>query len=167
MRICLKKKSVSETFRFCITRSQLAVFDPDLVEPFNDWRQVHVDQGFTWRPNSVSFGTLIDIGDLPVEVRKDTKICLLPETIRAISVPYIVPESGKVGHSDMADEAVIPLPPGPYALVFETAFLSDDPEDGTWVRLTFIACESAKPSILRQDAELNPPDVLDMHAVPA
>jgi hypothetical protein len=66
----------------------------------------------------------------------------------------------------MADDGTATLPPGPYALVFQTAFLTDDPEDGTWVRLSFIPDESATPAILRTDDGLNPPEILDMHADP-
>lgn len=157
---------MTETFDFFITYSQLAVFDPDLEEPLNDWREVHVTQGFTWRENSVSFGLLIDIGRLPFEVRQADAIELCLEAVRAIVVPFVVPPSGKVGLSDVVNEGMTTLPPGPYALVFETAFLTDDPEDGTWVRLTFVSDESATPAILRADDGLNPPEILDMHADP-
>lgn len=153
-------------FELAITYSQLAVFDPDLEDPFNDWHDIHVAQGFTWRSNTVSFGTLVDIGRLVVEIWRVTAFELCPLSTRAIVVPFTVPSSGKVGVSDMAEEGTAILPPGPYALVFETGFLTDNPEDGTWVRLSFVPQESVEPAILRADVGLNPPEILDMQADP-
>ena len=154
-------------FDLFVTYSQLAVFDPDLEDPMNDWSDVHAAQGFTWRPGSVSFGTLVDSYPLRVEVRYATEIDLIPNTIRAIVVPFIVPTSGRLGLSDMVQVVETTMPPGPYALAFETGFRTGDPEDGTWVRLSFIPQEAVEASILIADEGLNPPETLDMHAVPA
>lgn len=155
---------MGQIFDLFVHYSQLDVFDPDLESPGNDWREVHVAQGFAWRPGSVAFGTLTDSDPLRVTVQQVTNVAILPDAIRAIVVPFIVSPCGRVGLSDVIHDVEAPMPPGPYALVFETGFLTDNPEDGTWVRLSFVPQESAEPAILRADAGLNPPDTLDMQA---
>ena len=42
-------------FTLDISYSQLVVFQKGMENPFNDWENTHVDQGFAWRPGSVSF----------------------------------------------------------------------------------------------------------------
>lgn len=155
-----------EIFRLFVTYSQIAVFNSDLEVQTNDWKDVHVAQGFAWRPGSVSFGTLVDSYPLYVEVQQATGVELRPETVRAIVVPFFVSPAGHVGLSDMGNDVSTAIPPGPYALVFETGYVSNDIEDGTWVRLSFIPQSNVEPAILRVDEGLNPPDILDMHAAP-
>ncbi|WNZ26896.1 hypothetical protein HJG54_28635 [Leptolyngbya sp. NK1-12] len=46
------------SFQLRALYNQVAVFDPSLEYPYNDWLPQHAAQGFTWRPGSVSFGTL-------------------------------------------------------------------------------------------------------------
>ena len=157
---------MSETFEFYVTRSQIAVFDPDLEDPLNDWRGIHVAQGFAWRSASVSFGTLADSGRLVVAIRQSDQVQVESDAVRAIVVPFTVPPSGRISVSDMAEDESALLPPGYYALLFETGYLTDDPVAGMWVRLSFAAEESVEPAILRADPGLNPPDILDMDADP-
>lgn len=47
------------SFTLDISYSQLAVFQKGMENPFNDWEDTHVNQGFAWRPGSVSFGSLL------------------------------------------------------------------------------------------------------------
>lgn len=44
--------------RLEVDYNQVAVFSSGLANPFNDWEERHVGQGFSWRPESVSFRTL-------------------------------------------------------------------------------------------------------------
>jgi hypothetical protein len=56
-------------FNLNISYSQLAVFDASLDQPLNDWTPEHADQGFSWRPRSVSFRTKRILAAVPVRVR--------------------------------------------------------------------------------------------------
>jgi hypothetical protein len=35
--------------KLSILYSQLAIFSADLAQPYNDWNERHVAQGFSWR----------------------------------------------------------------------------------------------------------------------
>ena len=52
-------------FEMLVSYYHIAIFDTDLG--FNDWRDAHGKQGFSWRPGSVSFGTL-DITTMAIHV---------------------------------------------------------------------------------------------------
>lgn len=169
------------SFKLGICYSQIAVYDPDIENPFNDWTQQHGAQGFTWRPGSVSFGMIGPFPDLIVEVWQADEITLRPETIRAILVPFVVGKSG-VAVSGLDDLGkIVQIPEGKYALYFEIRFQSEDEykndpeyeEDYAdlgllpmWCRLTFIPRESVQAEILRSDSELSPSYPLLMEAQP-
>ena len=48
-----------EKFIIDVSYSQIAVFNSELENPFNDWTDQHVLQGFSWREESGSFKTLV------------------------------------------------------------------------------------------------------------
>jgi|ERR671922_2358209 hypothetical protein len=52
------RDDVRVCFDLYVTYGHIVVFDPDVERPFNEWRQQHFDQGFSWRPGSVSFRAL-------------------------------------------------------------------------------------------------------------
>lgn len=51
-------------FELSYTHAHIAVFEAGLSNPFNDSTPEHDAQGFSWRPGSVSFGTLDDCGQI-------------------------------------------------------------------------------------------------------
>lgn len=85
------------SFSLLISYSQVAVFDSALEHPFNLWTERHVQQGFSWRPGSVSFATLEEAGqhDIEIDVVPDD-VALSPEAIRIIQTPFEVPQSGSI-----------------------------------------------------------------------
>jgi len=111
-----------KTFRLNVSYSQISIFDAELEQPFNDWTDEHVAQGFAWRPGSVSFATLNPFGETDVVVAiGKTPPSLLETAVRAIAVPFTVPQHGKVEISTV--EAIgggceYRLQPGAYELVF-------------------------------------------------
>ena len=50
-----KLKPINEIFIVGISWSQIAAFLPDIEIPFNDWTQDHLEAGYSWRHESVSF----------------------------------------------------------------------------------------------------------------
>jgi hypothetical protein len=51
-----------------VSCGQLAVFASSLKQPFNDWSDQHVSQGFAWRPGSVSFRSVVEAGRHSIEI---------------------------------------------------------------------------------------------------
>ncbi|ASP69164.1 competence protein ComJ [Sinorhizobium meliloti] len=74
--------------------NQVAVFSRGLTNPFNNWEERHVSQGFAWRSRSVSFRTLNN-GPHAVDVLTTEYAGPLSHgVIRAVEVPFDVPGDG-------------------------------------------------------------------------
>ncbi len=73
-----------------ILYSSITVYNVNLTNPFNDWTENHVIQGFSWRPKSVSFGLPNDPIEARVSILSDTKINPKPIALRAILVPFVI-----------------------------------------------------------------------------
>ncbi|MBS7531576.1 competence protein [Hazenella sp. IB182353] len=158
---------------FLISYSGLYVFNTEIEHPFNDWEDRHVDQGFSWREGSVSFGALSN-WECEVMVSRKDSIMLNDDSIRSIIVPFNVRDEGITVCSVMTDEYVFPVPKGSYELLFEAILIEpgedDDPSNGLFpvrYELTFINAENPYPRILKADKELIPPQEFLMHAAPA
>jgi hypothetical protein len=154
------------TFSVEVSCAQLAVFDPTLAAPFNDWTDAHVNQGFAWRPGSVSFRTLDAAGSILVEVfRTRTLNESTSAAERIIAVPFTVTEHGNIEVASIAGGVALELPAGEYELIFEHG---RRPGQGAWANLYFTSVPTpARPHVIRADAELALPAVLIMTAEPA
>jgi hypothetical protein len=116
------------TFPLSVSHSQIAVFDSALDKPFSFWTDRHVQQGFAWRPGSVSFGTIEEGGRHLVEVvtaSEDTQ--LAADAVRVIQVPFEVPASGNIEVASVVQGVPLSLPAGKYALRFEGFQPKGDP----------------------------------------
>lgn len=153
-------------FDIFVTYSQISIFDPELDEPFNDWKPQHSAQGFSWRSESVSFGTLVDGGEMEVEVYIGPERELQSTTERAIMVPYHVLKSGLIEVASISDSQRLQIPTGNYALLFETGFDKEN-DNKLWIKFSFIKREKVEPKIISADHELNPTYPLLMKTVPA
>jgi hypothetical protein len=153
-------------FDLDISYTQLAVFDSTLATPFNDWTDDHVDQGFAWRPGSVSFGTLESGGEIHINVFRSRELeerASMAE--RILVVPFTVPAHGAIEIASIGSRAVLDLQAGEYELTFEHGH---DLKGVMWANFYFRPVESPViPRILRADAELRPPAALVMTANPA
>lgn len=144
-----------------ISYSQFGVFNPNLPNPFNDWRPQHVTQGFAWRPGSVFFKTLEDDITLSVIMKSSTAVAVGKDCIRAILVPFYVPDSGYVEVASITDGIQFPLSGGNYALLCEQGYA----ETGSaWCRLTFTAQLLTEASIPVADEGITPSYPLIMEA---
>jgi hypothetical protein len=154
------------TFTLEVSYAQLAVFDSRLATPFNDWSDAHVNQGFSWRPRSVSFATLEPSGPITVTVSRSAAASATDEGIeRAIRVPFTVPVHGEVEIATISGSVPVQLAEGEYALIFRHGRSLGG---SMWARLAFEPVTlPVKAEILRADAALNPPAELVMTARPA
>jgi hypothetical protein len=149
----------SFVFKLNISYSQICVFDSSLLSPFNDWTDLHVRQGFSWRPGSVSFRTLEEAGSIEVYVEIKNQLVLKEETIRAIRVPFRVSENRAIEVASIGESSQLDINPGDYSLVFETGF---NKNSSTWCSFSFLKGSSTEAEILKADEELNPPSILLM-----
>lgn len=154
------------SFPLYASYSQLCVFLSSLQQPFNDWQQAHVDQGFAWRSGSASFRTLEEEGEHLIELAVSKQAVAVSEAaVRVIEVPFDIPSDGDIEIASISDSTPISLPPGKYMLRCE---LFEMNEDGAFpVRLTFIASTSDEFKVVRADDALSPPAELLTDAAPA
>ena len=135
-----------------IAFSQVALFNSELSEPFNDWSPEHVLQGFAWRPGSVSFKTLDEDGDLDVEFEIIDNIELADGVERAISVPFRSFSAGQVECATITGSFKERLPAGEYQVVFQAGRLNGR----QWARFSAIAGGDQQPRILVNDRDSPP-----------
>jgi hypothetical protein len=122
-----------------ISFGQIAIFNSDLQDPFNDWTDEHVRQGFSWRPGSVSFSVLSSSGSMCIDVFLRAPDCFSEAAQRVISVPMVVNEAGLVEISGISQGQVIQLAAGTYKLIFEHGVSLDG--DMMWCGLYFVPSE--------------------------
>lgn len=149
-----------------ISYAQLAVFDASLAQPFNDWSDAHVRQGFSWRPGSVSLRTIESTGPIAVQVFQSRTLDVgTSRAERIITVPFTVPVSGEIEVASIMYGASLLLPASEYELTFEHGTST---EAGMWANLYFErALQVVSPRIVRADAALVPPRTFVMTAGPA
>ena len=144
---------------------------------FHGYSEQAFNQGFSWMPGSVIFFTFGKTCRAVVEVcllQSGEVFHLQPETMRAIRVPFDLVGEG-IRYTDcmsVFDEALVPIPPGRYGLVFENR-LNDNPEylsspdyladidagfSSEIVRLSFVqASEVVEPAVLKMESWSEPP----------
>lgn len=150
------------TFDCEIYYSQLSVCKYGMKNPFNDWTDIHVKQGFAWREGSVSFSTISEDADCKIHVSVMNNIHIDNEVIRAIVVPFKVGAEGVEIGSIMKTTA-IELTKGVYELLFTCKIVDGVEEYG----FTFIKSDNPKPRVIVEDEGLKVPKELFMKANPA
>jgi hypothetical protein len=154
------------TIKFEVSYSQLAVFASALSQPYNDWSDRHVAQGFAWRPGSVSFRTLSETGSHVVEIDLvDHTGGMHPDRVRAIEVPFDVPDDGAIEIGSIAETVPLALPAGSFLL--RCAFRRSTGVGEERVRLTFAKKDAPRFAVIRADSELSPDELLLTTAEPA
>lgn len=137
-----------------VSHGQLAVFASSLQHPFNDWTDRHVAQGFSWRPGSVSFLTLVESGLHSIEIKIVEYVgALHGEAVRAIDVPFEVPPDGAIDVGSISNAASVSLRPGPLLLRCEFLGRTDGSSDR--VRLIFATKDTGRVAVVRADKLLS------------
>ncbi|WP_172627023.1 competence protein ComJ [Bradyrhizobium ivorense] len=152
---------------FELSHGQLAVFASSLKDPYNDWTKQHHSQGFTWRPGSVSFRSMVGAGYHWVEVEVVNHAGpVQPDAVRVIEVPFEVPVDGAIEVGSIAETFPLSLPAGSFLLRCEFMPPSGTDEDER-VRLTFAKEDTPRFAVVRADPELSVGDELLTTARPA
>ena len=154
------------SFPVYVLYNQLCVFWSSLQQPFNDWLQTHVDQGFSWRQGSACFRTLEEDGKHLIELEVSAQpVEVSAGATRVIEVPFEVPTDGNIEIASISDSFRLSLAAGAYTLRCE---LFNKTENGDLpVRLIFMLSDSQVFKIVRADASLSPPAELVKDAMPA
>lgn len=149
-------------FSLEVSYSQIAIFLKGLEKPFNDWTNTHVAQGFSWRKESVCFGTLSGDGQCEVNVNTENDIIYNKEAVRIIVVPFKVGKDG-IEIASITESIELDIPEGNYELVFSA--LSQASKEGNDIyEITFVKNDNPKERIILADDELMPPKKLLMKA---
>ena len=127
---------------FC-SYSQLAIFNPiSLQKPFNSWSEHEVDQGFTWKKHSTSFGLINNSGDVHIKIYRETNKQLHINGALAIMVPFVVIDR-KIEIASISESFYYDLDNSTYQLYF---FHWEDSR--MHVALVFEKCDEPVFSIL-------------------
>ncbi len=149
-----------------VSHSQLAVFVSTLQDPFNNWTDRHVEQGFSWRPGSVSFRTLEEAGPHSIDIDVVEHAGQIhPDAVRVVEVPFEIPAGCFVDIGSIAETMPLSLPTGSFLLRCEFLRVSD--ALGNHVRLTFANKDTPRFAIIRADSELTADGDLLTTAQPA
>jgi hypothetical protein len=154
---------MNNKFNLEFSYSQISVFQTNMIDPFNNWNDVHVLQGFSWRPNSVSFKTLSEYGDAEITIELSDSIKISDGAIRSILVPFTVEEEIEI--ASITDSVVIEIPKGEYGLIFNA--IPSTSNNSERYELIFVKSTFPEAKILIQDDELSPPSPLLMEATAA
>lgn len=139
-----------------ISYSQFAVFPLGLENPFSDWSNDQVAQGFAWRPESVSFRTILDAGPHDMEIAiSDGPLTIGQNALRVVRVPFRGPADGRIEIASISDGIEADLPPGLYQLQCE--FLSEPESRAPLVRLRFYRTSTPIFEVPVADDALSPP----------
>jgi len=150
-------------FEIDVSYCQVVVFAAHLQEPFSQWTDRHVAQGFAWRPGSASFRTFHD-GPLSVSVVIASDVLFSADATRVIRVPFEVPCEGRAEIASIASSQSIVVAPGTYQVTFEHGVTMNR----QWCNLVFCRSDSpGLPAVIRADAELCPEIPLLVLAEPA
>jgi len=144
----------STTVNVEVAYGQIAIFTRALQQPFNDWTDRHVAQGFAWRPGSVSFRTIVEAGRHSVEINVTEHVGPISVgAVRAIEVPFEVPADGAIEVGSISDSVPLSLPAGVFLLRCE--FLRPSHSGAERVRLVFGMKDASHFAIVRADESLN------------
>lgn len=149
-------------FQLDILYTTIAVIQPN--ENFNVWNDTHYKQGFSWRPTSVSFGTLDDSPECEVFVKTDNALEENYEAIRTIVVPFIVGLNG-IEIASIADFKPLEIPLGKYELVFNA--IPKTQSSLPTYEFIFIKNDNPSARVIKADDQLSLPENLLMEAFPA
>lgn len=77
-------------FELYLSYSQLCIFSSSLDNPFNDWSDRSVSQGFAWRESSASFRSINESGSCRVNMYVEEVVPDLDQDVcRAFRVPFL------------------------------------------------------------------------------
>lgn len=146
-----------------LSYSQICVFDPEMPSPYNDWGEIENRQGFSYRPQSVSFATELDCGPVSILVEQvEIEPMLFPGAKCVIRVPFTIQSSRKVEIGSIQSGKILTFDVGSYALYFVDYGINSNN-----FRLIFHKACNAEVDILIESANAKRQEYYDLNAKPA
>lgn len=143
-----------------VSYGQMAVFDPTLPDPFNDWSPEQYEQGFSWRPLSSSF--LVEDGLYAVNVIiTDLFDEICDHTTKIIIVPFQI-DSAIIEIASIDCSRGVAMSLGVYCLAFE---MIECPENEQSIKLSFARMEVPRFEIILPGHPS--PNIKQLYAQPA
>ncbi len=147
-----------------VSYSQLCVYPAGTKEPFPDWTDEEVGQGFAWKNRSISSFEAMDDSRCNVAVAvEEGEPGAAAGSARSILVPFEVPADGKLSIASILSSTVeADVPPGSCGLVFNAVPGADgDAEEQPWTYIfALYPGYEGKAALLVQDEALDPPSPL-------
>ncbi|MES5100170.1 competence protein ComJ [Agrobacterium sp. BA1120] len=161
---------MAEVFSLFVSYQQVAVFNQSLDSPFNDWEPRHVSQGFSWRPDSVSFRVPEGENYLVEILQNDEESMFTGEPTRIILTPFECLNNDFVAVGSITEENKITIVEAEkFQLIFELLpsgiYEGEKFENG--IRLRFIKDDSPMFEIQKADSEMDVSLPLNLVARPA
>jgi hypothetical protein len=152
------------TIQLYLSYSQICIFQGTLPQPFNAWSDRNVSQGFSWRPSSVSFRSLVDDGEHKVNLFINKPVPGINANIsRAFRVPFET-STGNIEIASISDLFSLKVFPGKYLLQIE--FFDIKNESMPEINIRFNQGES-EFCILKADYDITVEGDLDLMSEPA
>ncbi|WP_407398900.1 competence protein ComJ [Treponema sp.] len=146
-----------------LSYKQFCIFNETVNNPFNDWSEVNVAQGFSIREDSISVMTLNNDGILKISVSTDSKI--IDDANRIIEFEYQVKDEN-VSVATISNEMKIQIKKGLYKIRVQLCKESDESEI---CYLSFLKKDSTDrlPRYLKIDNEITKSDNFELDSNPA
>lgn len=147
-----------------LSYSQICIFLSSLSQPFNNWSDRNVTQGFSWRDGSASFRALTDEGEHKINLFINEPIPdITDDVVRAFKMPFETPD-GNIEIASISDSTPLEIAPGKYSLQVEFLQFDDGGAPEVNIRLNK---GDADFVILKADEKLILNEELDLKAEPA
>lgn len=106
--------TMRQSFNIDVSYRQLAIFSPDLDNPFNEWTEEAFAAGFSWRPESCSFSADEDGAHRVDVIVDDTFPGPAPDAVRSIEVMLDISSIAELEVASISESRVMPLRAGRY-----------------------------------------------------
>jgi hypothetical protein len=143
---------------------QIVAFSSELSNPYNDWDDGHISQGFSWRPESVSFSIPSEIAVLDLHIELDNFEKIERRCIRVIKVPIILGITKKIEVGNILNTLDFEMKYDKCTVTFQLLYGISNGKSEAKISICAGYCE---PQIIIADKELNPPSELHLIAFPA
>jgi len=146
-----------------LSYKQFCIFNESVKNPFNDWSEESIAQGFSIRKESISIMTLNSNGVLKISVLTDNR--LLENAKRIIEFEYMVKDEN-LSIATISSELKIKIKEGLYKIRVQLCNESDESE---LCYLSFLKKneEDILPRYLRYDKEITKLSNFELNSKPA
>lgn len=146
-----------------LSYKQFCIFNYDLENPFNNWNDSHVQQGFVIRENSISVMTISTEGILCIDILSDDRI--IDKAQRIIEFDFTV-VNDVVEIATITDSFRIKIKNGQYKIRVQL-FSESDGKDICFISFLKKQENEILPKYIKFDSEIKRVSDFDLYGEPA